>query len=69
MEPLKCAAKSLNCCQFNDYHQLFVVGTNKGQVEAWDYRDKSRVAVLDCTLNNGILLELDDARYGSGCFD
>lgn len=59
LEPLKSSAASLNCCQFNDYHQLFVNGTNDGKVEAWDYRDRVKVSTLDCILNNGISLEFD----------
>lgn len=59
LEPLRSNATSLNCCQFNDFHQLFVNGTNDGRVEAWDYRDRVKVSTLDCILNNGITLEFD----------
>uniref|UniRef100_A0A915DZY0 Nucleolar protein 10 n=1 Tax=Ditylenchus dipsaci TaxID=166011 RepID=A0A915DZY0_9BILA len=59
LEPLKSDASSLNCCQFNDAHQLLVCGTNDGRVEAYDYRDKRRVSTLDCVLNNGIALQFD----------
>lgn len=59
-EPLHSESPSLNCCAFDDGHQLLVCGTCDGRVEAWDYRDRSRVAILDCVLNNGIALELDE---------
>lgn len=59
LEPLKSSATSLNCCQFNCYHNLFVNGTNDGRIEAWDYRDRLKVNTLDCILNNGIALEFD----------
>ncbi|KAI1732694.1 hypothetical protein Ddc_01577 [Ditylenchus destructor] len=59
LEPLKSSASSLNCCQFSDAHQLLVVGTNDGRVEAYDYRDHKRVSTLDCVLNNNIALQLD----------
>ncbi|CAK5064802.1 unnamed protein product [Meloidogyne enterolobii] len=58
-EPLYSQSESLTCCQFNDQHQLFVCGTTDGKVEAWDYRDRSRAAVLDCVLNKAIAMELD----------
>ncbi len=58
-EPLKSTSTSLTCCQFNDDHQLFVCGTEDGKVEAWDYRDRRRVAELDCVRNNNIALEFD----------
>nr|CAD2185001.1 unnamed protein product [Meloidogyne enterolobii] len=62
-EPLYSQSESLTCCQFNDQHQLFVCGTTDGKVEAWDYRDRSRAAVLDCVLNKAIAMELDlDSR-------
>ncbi|KAK0429323.1 hypothetical protein QR680_011319 [Steinernema hermaphroditum] len=50
LEPLKSPAPSLTCCEFNDYHQLFVAGTEDGCVEAYDPRDRTRVAVLNCSL-------------------
>ena len=63
-EPLYSQSESLTCCQFNDQHQLFVCGTTDGKVEAWDYRDRSRAAVLDCVLNKAIAMELDlDSRF------
>jgi len=38
--------------------------TTDGKVEAWDYRDRSRAAVLDCVLNKAIAMELDlDSRF------
>ena len=69
LEPFTSSAPSLNCCQFNNDHQLFVCGTADCRVEAWDHRDRSRVATLDCALNNGIALELDfDNLYVTSTF-
>ncbi|KAL7301440.1 hypothetical protein TKK_0005881 [Trichogramma kaykai] len=40
-----------NCCNkvaINPEHQLLLVGTNDGRVEAWDHRVKKKVGTLDC---------------------
>lgn len=55
MPSLVTKAESLNCCEFNSYHQLFVCGTSETTVEAWDYRSNQRVGILDCALE-----ELDE---------
>ncbi|KAK0399975.1 hypothetical protein QR680_003300 [Steinernema hermaphroditum] len=52
LEPIKSSAPSLTCCEFNDFHQLFVAGTVDGCVEAYDPRDRSRVAVLNCNFGS-----------------
>uniref|UniRef100_A0A914I4F8 Nucleolar protein 10 n=1 Tax=Globodera rostochiensis TaxID=31243 RepID=A0A914I4F8_GLORO len=72
-EPLRSEADSLTCCAFNDEHQLFVCGTGDARVEAWDYRCRRRVAMLDCVLNKAITLELDmdggsEIEVSSLCF-
>jgi len=45
-------AESLNCCEFNSQHQLFVCGTSETTVEAWDYRSNQRVGILDCAIDD-----------------
>ncbi|KAI6219314.1 Nucleolar protein 10 [Aphelenchoides fujianensis] len=51
LSPLSTQADELNCCEFNDFHQLFVCGTSNGTVEAWDHRDGQRAGVLNCDLD------------------
>ncbi|KAI6180913.1 Nucleolar protein 10 [Aphelenchoides besseyi] len=51
LTPLQTDADELNCCEFNDQHQLFVCGTTNGTVEAWDHRDAQRVGILNCDLD------------------
>jgi ribosome biogenesis protein ENP2 len=50
LSPLTTEADSLNCCEFNNHHQLFVCGTSDATVEAWDHREGKRVGVLNCAL-------------------
>ncbi|GMR47917.1 hypothetical protein PMAYCL1PPCAC_18112, partial [Pristionchus mayeri] len=47
LQSLITEATSINCCQFNPVHQLFLAGTSEGTVEAWDHRDRKRVSILD----------------------
>uniref|UniRef100_A0A1I7ZKS1 NUC153 domain-containing protein n=1 Tax=Steinernema glaseri TaxID=37863 RepID=A0A1I7ZKS1_9BILA len=63
LEPLHSPAPSLTCCEFNDYHQLFVAGTEDGCVEAYDHRDRSCVATLNCSLGASYQPKLS---YSSG---
>lgn len=52
MTPLQAEADSVNCCEFNQQHQLFVCGTSETTVEAWDYRSEQRIATLDCAIED-----------------
>ncbi|XP_032777443.2 nucleolar protein 10 isoform X1 [Daphnia magna] len=42
---------TLNVCDMNPFHQLFVCGSKEGKIEAWDPRARNRVGVLDCALH------------------
>lgn len=42
----------VNKVAINPCHQLVVVGTREGRVEAWDPRTRGRVGVLDCALSS-----------------
>jgi ribosome biogenesis protein ENP2 len=44
-------ASTLNVCDINPSHQLFVCGSKEGKVEAWDPRARNRVGLLDCALH------------------
>lgn len=44
-------ATTLNVCDMNPFHQLFVCGSKEGKIEAWDPRARNRVGVLDCALH------------------
>ncbi|XP_002736686.1 nucleolar protein 10-like [Saccoglossus kowalevskii] len=43
---------SLNVCEINPVHNLFVTGTLEGRVECWDPRMRNRVGILDCALSS-----------------
>ncbi|XP_046635444.1 nucleolar protein 10-like [Daphnia pulicaria] len=45
-------ATTLNVCDMNPFHQLFVCGSKEGKIEAWDPRARNRVGVLDCALHS-----------------
>ncbi|XP_072936537.1 nucleolar protein 10 [Epargyreus clarus] len=51
MAPFVTKANEINCCSVNEEHGLLVLGTEGGQVEAWDPRTKSRQGLLDCALH------------------
>ncbi|XP_076651858.1 nucleolar protein 10-like [Halictus rubicundus] len=51
LQPFLTDASSINKCEINPVHQLIVVGTQDGKVEAWDPRTKSKVGTLDCALH------------------
>jgi len=51
LSPYQGESSCFNVCKINPYHQLIVCGSADGRVEAWDYRDRSRVGVLDCALD------------------
>ncbi|KAK2722714.1 hypothetical protein QYM36_003034, partial [Artemia franciscana] len=50
LAPFTTDASELNALDINPLHQLLVVGTKEGKVEAWDPRAKRRAGVLDCAL-------------------
>ncbi|CAD5219418.1 unnamed protein product [Bursaphelenchus okinawaensis] len=50
LSSLATESDTLNCCTFNKYHQLFATGGSNATVEAWDHRDKNRVGILNCAL-------------------
>lgn len=50
LSSLATESASLNCCDMSDWHQLFVTGGSNATVEAWDHRDRNRVGVLNCAL-------------------
>lgn len=51
MAPYATKANEINTCAVNEEHGLLVIGTDSGQVEAWDPRTKSRQGLLDCALH------------------
>ncbi|ESO09911.1 hypothetical protein HELRODRAFT_72901 [Helobdella robusta] len=48
LSPLSTKADELNCCAFNEHHELFSCGTTQGIVECWDPRARNCVCRLDC---------------------
>ena len=44
-------ATTLNACDLNPMHHLFVCGSKEGKVEAWDPRARNRVGLLDVALH------------------
>ncbi|XP_013133465.1 PREDICTED: nucleolar protein 10 [Papilio polytes] len=51
MAPYATKANEINTCAVNEEHGLLVIGTDSGQVEAWDPRTKSCQGLLDCALH------------------
>lgn len=51
LNPLQSSAREVNCCEFNDVHNLFACGTSEGHVECFDPRARTRVGVLDTALS------------------
>lgn len=50
--PLSTEASAINTCRVNAYHNLIVLGTEEGKVEAFDPRSRTRVGILGCALNS-----------------
>ncbi|XP_078042598.1 nucleolar protein 10 lethal (2) 34Fd [Augochlora pura] len=50
LQSFSTSSPSINKCEINPVHQLIVVGTQEGLIEAWDPRTKRKVASLDCAL-------------------
>lgn len=51
LNPFISEATEINKCAINPVHQLVVVGTKEGRVEAWDPRSRSSVGKLDCAFH------------------
>ncbi|CAG5021926.1 unnamed protein product [Parnassius apollo] len=51
LAPFVTKANEINTCAVNEAHGLLILGTESGQVEAWDPRTKSRQGLLDCALH------------------
>lgn len=51
LNPFVTEATDINNCAINPVHQLVVVGTKEGRVEAWDPRSRSSVGKLDCAFH------------------
>lgn len=50
LKPFETSATALNSISLNPVHNLMVVGSHEGFVEAWDPRVRERVATLDTVL-------------------
>lgn len=51
LNPFVTDATEINNCAINPVHQLVVVGTKEGRVEAWDPRSHNSVGKLDCAFH------------------
>ncbi|XP_036321787.1 nucleolar protein 10 [Rhagoletis pomonella] len=50
LQPYETEASCVNACDINPEHQLLMVGSKEGMVEAWDPRSKTRVGTLDVAI-------------------
>lgn len=50
LQPFQTDASSINCAKVSTEHNLLVMGTQDGTVEAWDPRCRTRCAILDVAL-------------------
>ncbi|XP_017853947.2 nucleolar protein 10 [Drosophila busckii] len=50
LQPYETDGSCLNACDVNPEHNLLMVGTREGTVEAWDPRSKLRCATLDVAI-------------------
>ncbi|XP_039950902.1 nucleolar protein 10 [Bactrocera tryoni] len=50
LQPFETDASCNNACDINPEHQLLIVGSKEGTVEAWDPRSKTRVGTLDVAI-------------------
>lgn len=48
LKPFETNSSELNAITINPDHNLMVVGSKEGYVEAWDHRVRERVGTLDC---------------------
>lgn len=51
LSPFITDSTEINNCTINPVHQLVVVGTKEGRVEAWDPRSRNSVGKLDCAFH------------------
>lgn len=51
MQPFETSCTILNAIDVNPYHNLICVGSEEGTVEAFDPRDKKKVATLDVAVH------------------
>lgn len=61
MEPFKSPDSELRCCEINNDLQLLGVGTEMGNLELWDSRDKNVIAQFNPALSNHAVTKL---RFG-----
>ena len=52
LKPFETNCSTLNAISINPEHNLIVVGSQEGFVEAWDPRVRERVGTLDCALES-----------------
>jgi len=52
MKPLTTDGPEVNVCALNQFHRLFMCGTQEGKVEAWDPRDRRRAGIMDVALHS-----------------
>ncbi|KAF8793129.1 Nucleolar protein 10 like protein [Argiope bruennichi] len=50
LNPYHTEASSLNKLAIHEYYDIIACGTMEGKVEAWDPRQRERIATLDCAL-------------------
>lgn len=50
LQPYETDASCLNVCDISPEHNLLMVGTKEGTVEAWDPRTRTRCAILDVAI-------------------
>ncbi|XP_034945328.1 nucleolar protein 10 [Chelonus insularis] len=51
LQSFQSESSAVNKCCINDVHYLVAVGTQDGNVEAWDPRTKNKVGTLNCKLD------------------
>lgn len=50
LQPFQTEASGVNCARVSSEHNLLVLGTQDGTVEAWDPRSRTRCGILDVAL-------------------
>lgn len=51
LNPFVSEGSELNKIAMNPVHDLIIVGTKEGRIEAWDPRARDRVSSLDCSMS------------------
>lgn len=46
------AGEEINKLAVNPIHNMLLVGTKEGKIEAWDPRTRVSIGVMDCALNS-----------------